>query len=205
MAQAVLYEGKGYRDRPLLEARIAGIGGFATSASAQVVNMSYRIHSGHTRVTFATLDDRPAFFHWSPLDPLEAATIDFTDPKANLQPFTLQPDPMEYVSRMAGGKVLVQSHPKQALFVDGDSGSPLYFQNNGILKVAGIASGFLWDTLTDGSGTKRPFALQFWEPVVTKLDWIRAARKGEPGASRVLNLVDPKPDAGTPATGTGDI
>lgn len=193
---AVLYDGSGYSSKPLLDAQIVGFGRFAThSGSTSLYFHHPRAHSGHTKVTYGLLEDRNTFFHWSMLNTewlksiAEALKVLGSEaPQGNRQPFLLQLEPRQAIWLKDGTKVSFQSHMNQALLDEGDLGGPMFFKSGGSFKVAGIASSVSQEQLQDGSEVI-PTVLQCWEPLMDKLDWIRAVREGTDSQSTVIKLM----------------
>ena len=188
---ATIYDGTGFK-KPLIAAQIVGFGSFGTSQSGQLTNQNeYKVYSGYTRVTYGAYLGRVGFYHWSPFtaDGLKLFDSDSLDASMNPDQFSLHPMAMEYFDPDSKTRVHVQSHPSQALFSGGDSGSPLFFQAANGLRVAGIASTSGASELINPSDrSEKMFIRQMWEPLKEQLPWIEDIQRGDRGSSLVWEV-----------------
>lgn len=188
---ALIYNGTGYK-KPLLEGQIAGFGALGTHQSPVLENQAEKkIHAGNTRVSHCVLQGKAGFHHWSPHAAAGLALLEQGGPDASLNSdqYSLALAAQTYLDPVNQLVIQVQSHKKQALFAEGDSGSPLFLNTSKGLTVAGIASyscsHFLYCPAT-GKGV--PFIRQMWEPLKENLPWIEAVRDGDRAGSLVMEV-----------------
>jgi hypothetical protein len=188
---ARLYDGDGYRSRPLLDALIVGYGRFATRTSLHLENQRDPAgYAGYTKVTYGTLPGRATFFHLAPFTKAGEALLGPArkDPTLNTYQWRQVDAEETWVDAESLAKVAVRSHPRQALTTNGDSGGPMFLKTSQGLALAGIASAEKGHFLLSPQADRvEQFICQQWEPVKPHLAWIEAVRQGRLGDSRVLD------------------
>jgi hypothetical protein len=186
-----IYEGTGYREKPLLEAQIVGFGWFGTSTSLKLERTPI-VHSGHTWVTHGEYRGSTGFMHWSPMTETGYALSTTKEPDANISQFVEPKAPVKALHPVHDTPLPMRHHPQQAMGAKGDSGGPLLFQSKGSLRVAGIYSSTSTDLLNLGDDTFAPFLLQFWESVPDHAAWVNGVREGTTGGAHVLVMRAPQ-------------
>ena len=128
--------------------------------------------------------------HWTVMDEAAKGLWASSDPLDNVYQFRGIPEARSYLSFLDSQVITVQSHERQALGADGDSGAPLFvLSKDGQPELAGVFCTHFRDAQFSFATRDIEYLnMQMFEPLKDHLAWIREVLAGRRGSSPVLEV-----------------